>query len=155
MFRRGYDGRSLKLDMINLNSTSNWFHSDELEEMDGAQTVIPRNNFFYKYSICSGRQLPSQIKPITVVCNARLVEERIILKIVKISLFPRQWLYLLAKILLNYQHFLKWLLIFKNSHKFTKMVINFQKWLTFTKIGDFFWKLVTTFENWWPLLKFG
>ena len=88
MFRRGYDGRSLKLDMINLNSTSNWFHSDELEEMDGAQTVIPRNNFFYKYSICSGRQLPSQIKPITVVCNARLVDERIILKIVKISLFP-------------------------------------------------------------------
>ena len=24
--RRGYDGRSLKLDMINLNSSSSWFH---------------------------------------------------------------------------------------------------------------------------------
>ena len=32
--------------MINLNSTSNWFHSDELEEMDGAQTVIPRKLLF-------------------------------------------------------------------------------------------------------------
>ena len=31
MCRRGYDGRSLKLDMINLNQTSSWFHSDELE----------------------------------------------------------------------------------------------------------------------------
>ena len=37
--RRGYDGRSLKLDMINLNSSSSWFHSDELEEQDGTQTV--------------------------------------------------------------------------------------------------------------------
>ncbi len=41
--RRGFDGRSLKLDMINLNSTASWFHSDELEEMDGAATVIPRH----------------------------------------------------------------------------------------------------------------
>jgi hypothetical protein len=32
MLYRGYDGRSLKLDMINLNSNSSWFHSDELEE---------------------------------------------------------------------------------------------------------------------------
>ena len=28
--------------MINLNSSSSWFHSDELEEQDGTQTVIPR-----------------------------------------------------------------------------------------------------------------
>ena len=41
--RRGYDGRSLKLDMINLNSSSSWFHSDELEDQDGTQTVIPRH----------------------------------------------------------------------------------------------------------------
>ncbi len=41
--RRGYDGRSLKLDMINLNSSASWFHSDELDaDMDGTQTVVPR-----------------------------------------------------------------------------------------------------------------
>ena len=45
--RRGFDGRSLKLDMINLNSSANWFHSDELEAQqqlnDGYATVIPRH----------------------------------------------------------------------------------------------------------------
>ncbi|XP_059087695.1 uncharacterized protein LOC131884074 [Tigriopus californicus] len=41
--RRGFDGKSLKLDMINLNSTASWFHSDELDEMDGSATVIPRH----------------------------------------------------------------------------------------------------------------
>ena len=41
--RRAYDGRSLKLDMINLNSSASWFHSDELDEMsDGTATVVPR-----------------------------------------------------------------------------------------------------------------
>ena len=29
--------------MINLNSSSSWFHSDELEDQDGTQTVIPRH----------------------------------------------------------------------------------------------------------------
>ena len=42
--RRGYDGRSLKLDMINLNSAASWFHSDELDDMDGTQTVVPRTS---------------------------------------------------------------------------------------------------------------
>jgi len=41
--RRGFDGRSLKLEMVNLNSSANWFHSDELEEMDGSATVVPRH----------------------------------------------------------------------------------------------------------------
>lgn len=47
--RRGFDGRSLKLDMINLNSSANWFHSDELDQAgqtgynDGYATVIPRH----------------------------------------------------------------------------------------------------------------
>ena len=41
--RRAFDGRSLKLDMINLNSSASWFHSDELDEMDGSATVIPRH----------------------------------------------------------------------------------------------------------------
>ena len=30
--------------MINLNSAGSWFHSDELEEMDGAATVVPRTS---------------------------------------------------------------------------------------------------------------
>ena len=30
--------------MINLNSAASWFHSDELEEMDGAATVVPRTS---------------------------------------------------------------------------------------------------------------
>ena len=34
----------LKLDMINLNSAASWFHSDELEDMDGSQTVVPRTS---------------------------------------------------------------------------------------------------------------
>jgi len=49
--RRGYDGRSLKLDMINLNSSSSWFHSDELEELDGTQTVIPRHELMNIVSV--------------------------------------------------------------------------------------------------------
>lgn len=49
--RRGYDGRSLKLDMINLNSSSSWFHSDELEEMDGSQTVVPRHELMNIVSV--------------------------------------------------------------------------------------------------------
>ena len=49
--RRGYDGRSLKLDMINLNSSSSWFHSDELEEQDGTQTVIPRHELMNIVSV--------------------------------------------------------------------------------------------------------
>ena len=43
--RRGLDGRSLKLDLINLNSSASWFHSDELDsDMDGSATVIPRKD---------------------------------------------------------------------------------------------------------------
>lgn len=31
-----------KLDLINMNSGANWFHSDELQDMDGTATVIPK-----------------------------------------------------------------------------------------------------------------
>lgn len=34
--KRGYQTDRLKLDLINMNSGSSWFHSDELEDMDGA-----------------------------------------------------------------------------------------------------------------------
>ena len=52
--RKGFDGKSLKLDMVNLNSTASWFQSEAstgfgLETggtagpMDGYATVIPRH----------------------------------------------------------------------------------------------------------------
>ena len=37
--------------MINLNSSSSWFHSDELEEQDGTQTVIPRHELMNIVSV--------------------------------------------------------------------------------------------------------
>lgn len=33
--KQGYDKNRLKLDLINMNSGASWFHSDELEDMDG------------------------------------------------------------------------------------------------------------------------
>lgn len=33
--KHGYQDNRLKLDLINMNTGANWFHSDELEEMDG------------------------------------------------------------------------------------------------------------------------
>jgi len=66
--RRGYDGRSLKLDMINLNSSSSWFHSDELEEQDGTQTVIPRHELM---NIVSVTQLE---KDTILVCYDNMVK---------------------------------------------------------------------------------
>jgi len=66
--RRGYDGRSLKLDMINLNSNSSWFHSDELEDQDGTQTVIPRHELM---NIVSVTQLE---KDTILVCYDNMVK---------------------------------------------------------------------------------
>ncbi|XP_054281916.1 mitogen-activated protein kinase kinase kinase kinase 5-like isoform X7 [Macrosteles quadrilineatus] len=40
--KQSYDKHRLKLDLINMNSGASWFHSDELEDMDGQATVIPR-----------------------------------------------------------------------------------------------------------------
>ena len=37
--------------MINLNSSSSWFHSDELEDQDGTQTVIPRHELMNIVSV--------------------------------------------------------------------------------------------------------
>ncbi|XP_018566931.1 mitogen-activated protein kinase kinase kinase kinase 5 isoform X3 [Anoplophora glabripennis] len=37
-----YQPNRFKLDLINMNSGASWFHSDELQEMDGTATVIPR-----------------------------------------------------------------------------------------------------------------
>lgn len=40
--KQAYQQNRYKLDMINMNSGSSWFHSDELQDMDGTATVIPR-----------------------------------------------------------------------------------------------------------------
>ncbi|XP_076623938.1 MAP4K3-like protein hppy isoform X10 [Colletes latitarsis] len=40
--KQPYQQPRLKLDLINMNSGAKWFHSDELEDMDGSATVIPR-----------------------------------------------------------------------------------------------------------------
>ncbi|XP_048513551.1 mitogen-activated protein kinase kinase kinase kinase 5 isoform X15 [Athalia rosae] len=40
--KQAYQQNKLKLDLINMNSGASWFHSDELEDMDGSATVIPR-----------------------------------------------------------------------------------------------------------------
>lgn len=33
--KQGYEENRLKLDLMNMNSGASWFHSDELEDMDG------------------------------------------------------------------------------------------------------------------------
>ncbi|XP_017754265.1 PREDICTED: mitogen-activated protein kinase kinase kinase kinase 5 isoform X2 [Eufriesea mexicana] len=40
--KQPYQQNRLKLDLINMNSGASWFHSDELEDMDGSATVILR-----------------------------------------------------------------------------------------------------------------
>ncbi|XP_056632164.1 mitogen-activated protein kinase kinase kinase kinase 5 isoform X8 [Diorhabda sublineata] len=40
--KQAYQPNRFKLDLINMNSGANWFHSDELQDMDGTATVIPR-----------------------------------------------------------------------------------------------------------------
>lgn len=38
--KHGYQDNRLKLDLINMNTGASWFHSDELEEMDGTGEKI-------------------------------------------------------------------------------------------------------------------
>ncbi|KAJ8959407.1 hypothetical protein NQ318_022097 [Aromia moschata] len=40
--KQAYQPNRFKLDLINMNSGASWFHSDELQDMDGTATVIPR-----------------------------------------------------------------------------------------------------------------
>lgn len=43
--KQPYQQNKLKLDLINMNSGASWFHSDELEDMDGSGILM-----FYIYS---------------------------------------------------------------------------------------------------------
>ncbi|KAK9885797.1 hypothetical protein WA026_013666 [Henosepilachna vigintioctopunctata] len=40
--KQAYQPNRYKLDLINMNSGANWFHSDELQDMDGMATVVPK-----------------------------------------------------------------------------------------------------------------
>lgn len=40
--KKAYQPNLYKLDLINMNSGSSWFHSDELSDMDGSATVVPK-----------------------------------------------------------------------------------------------------------------
>ncbi|CAH0546153.1 unnamed protein product [Brassicogethes aeneus] len=40
--KQAYQPNTFKLDLINMNSGANWFHSDELQDMDGTATVVPK-----------------------------------------------------------------------------------------------------------------
>lgn len=40
--KQAYQHNRYKLDLINMNSGSSWFHSDELQDMDGTLTVVPK-----------------------------------------------------------------------------------------------------------------
>lgn len=42
--KQAYQSNRYKLDLINVNSGASWFHSDELQDMDGTATVIPRRD---------------------------------------------------------------------------------------------------------------
>lgn len=38
--KQPYQQNKLKLDLINMNSGASWFHSDELEDMDGSGIIV-------------------------------------------------------------------------------------------------------------------
>ncbi|XP_008209701.1 mitogen-activated protein kinase kinase kinase kinase 5 isoform X2 [Nasonia vitripennis] len=81
----------LKLDLINMNSGASWFHSDELEEMDGSATVIPRRETLQVVSVA---QLE---KDAILVCYDNLV------KIVTLSGKPRTSKKQMAELQFNFQ----------------------------------------------------
>lgn len=52
--KQPYQQNKLKLDLINMNSGASWFHSDELEDMDGSGILmlyIFDNNSLLIYNI--------------------------------------------------------------------------------------------------------
>ncbi|GLG95818.1 Serine/threonine-protein kinase hippo, partial [Gryllus bimaculatus] len=49
--RQAYEQNRLRLELINMNSGASWFHSDELEDMDGTATVVPRREHIKVVSV--------------------------------------------------------------------------------------------------------
>uniref|UniRef100_A0ABD2VU58 Mitogen-activated protein kinase kinase kinase kinase n=1 Tax=Trichogramma kaykai TaxID=54128 RepID=A0ABD2VU58_9HYME len=81
----------LKLDLINMNSGASWFHSDELEEVDGTATVIPRRE---NLQVVSVQQLE---KDAIIVCHDNWV------KIVNLNGKPRISKKQLAELQFNFK----------------------------------------------------
>lgn len=49
--KQPYQQNKLKLDLINMNSGASWFHSDELEDMDGSGILMSYiSNKFYLFT---------------------------------------------------------------------------------------------------------
>ncbi|XP_022193454.2 mitogen-activated protein kinase kinase kinase kinase 5 isoform X2 [Nilaparvata lugens] len=65
--KQAYEKNRLKLDLINMNSGASWFHSDELEDLDGTATVIPRRE---NINVINVSQLD---KDAILVCYASVV----------------------------------------------------------------------------------
>ncbi|XP_014284835.1 mitogen-activated protein kinase kinase kinase kinase 5 isoform X5 [Halyomorpha halys] len=66
--KQGYQQDRLILELINMNSGASWFHSDELEDLDGTATVIPRRE---NLNIISVSQLE---KDAILVCYSNIVK---------------------------------------------------------------------------------
>lgn len=66
--KQAYEPNRYKLDLINMNSGASWFHSDELQDMDGTATVIPKRE---NLNIVSVNQLD---KDSILVCYDNLVK---------------------------------------------------------------------------------
>ncbi|XP_022912340.2 mitogen-activated protein kinase kinase kinase kinase 5 isoform X2 [Onthophagus taurus] len=66
--KKAYEINRFKLDLINMNSGSNWFHSDELQDMDGTATVVPKRE---NLRIVSVQQIE---KDSILVCYDNLVK---------------------------------------------------------------------------------
>ncbi|XP_014247618.1 mitogen-activated protein kinase kinase kinase kinase 3 isoform X6 [Cimex lectularius] len=66
--KQAYQQDTLKLDLINMNYGASWFHSDELEDLDGTATVIPKRE---NLQIVSVSQLE---KDAILVCYSNVVK---------------------------------------------------------------------------------
>lgn len=70
--KQPYQQDKLKLDLINMNSGASWFHSDELEDIDGSGIIMlyMTNNGFsstvFNNLVCAHLILLSYIKSLTI-----------------------------------------------------------------------------------------
>ncbi|XP_011299998.1 mitogen-activated protein kinase kinase kinase kinase 5 isoform X7 [Fopius arisanus] len=89
--KQAYQQNRLKLDLINMNSGASWFHSDELEDIDGSATVIPRRE---NLQVISVTQFD---KDSILVCHDNVV------KFVNLQGKPRASKKQLPELLFNFQ----------------------------------------------------
>ncbi|XP_046435082.1 mitogen-activated protein kinase kinase kinase kinase 5 isoform X9 [Neodiprion pinetum] len=81
--KQAYQQNKLKLDLVNMNSGASWFHSDELEDMDGSATVIPRRENLQVINVTQLEKdailvcYDNLIKVVTLVGNPRVSKKQI------------------------------------------------------------------------------